>query len=78
MAKVITANLAKALANNMKDNSLFKEIMENIFREAMLGRHILIVVRNGQSTDSWEIAQTWLVGLEYEIEATSLKMTIRW
>lgn len=78
MAKVITANLAKALANNMKDNSLFKEIMENIFREAMLGKHCLIIVRSGQSTDSWEIAQTWLVGLEYEIEATSTKITIRW
>ena len=78
MAKVITANLAKALANNMKDNSLFKEIMENIFREAMLGKHILVIVRNGQSTDSWEIAQAWLVGLEYEIEATPTKITIRW
>ena len=78
MAKVITANLAKALANNMKDNSLFKEIMENIFREAILGKHILVIVRNGQSTDSWEIAQAWLVGLEYEIEATPTKITIRW
>lgn len=78
MAKVITANLAKALVNNMKDNSLFKEIMENIFHEAMLGRHGLVIARNGQSTNSWEIAQTWLIGLEYDIEATSTKIIIRW
>lgn len=78
MAKVMTANLARALANNMKDNSLFKEIMENIFRAAVLGKHYLIVTRSGQSTDSWEVAQTWLIGLEYEIEATPSKIIIRW
>jgi hypothetical protein len=78
MAKVMTANLARALANSMKDNSLFKEIMENIFRAAVLGKHCLIVARSGQSTDSWEVAQTWLIGLEYEVEATPSKIIIRW
>ncbi len=78
MAKVMTANLARALANHMKDNSLFKEIMEKIYREAMLGKHILVVVRNGQSIDAWEITQTWLIGLEYDIEATPTKIVIRW
>jgi hypothetical protein len=79
MAKVITANQARAIANKMEGNECFRHVMENIYRQAMLGKTEVTFGRNGQSTDTWEVCQAWLIGLEYQVEIKSNTLiVVKW
>lgn len=80
--KVITAQMAKNLANKMEGQPLITKIMENIMLSAMKGDHTITVRRCGESTDYWDSVQVFFLGLGYEvIEKTyqgATRMEIRW
>jgi hypothetical protein len=80
MAKVITANLAKALANGFKGNPHnMGFIMEQISRKATLGEHELFFGKTASTDENdWAICQMWLIGLEYKVEVSGNIMTVSW